>query len=852
MPSPATLFQRNKQLYVEEEKKLVQIISDSSFLHVFQDWLQRSIAQLDAQHERCEQQLSELQQNVVVEEGKFWRSKTIIEHCNLHLTERRLVNKNECLENHEKLPELIEFVSCLQQLKALSFFSSKQRQFIEQVEEELHNIVLSPREWSFITNALTTKLKENENTRKVFGDLTSFQNTIEDLVPDVQQCEQLLQASIENGEMKLAEDVSRRQLEIYEHILKLITDQYPLISHYFTEASNGERNRRWSIFRMVDKDITVVIDEKHRQIEACDEDLLKIRDQVQNYSKDDMEQRKRYERDREESNQFLQENKEKQQGVWNKVFEIFKELESCTTELSGLAEKRKKEVDRRLALEEREAGRRSGHDSFIQAAAMHAQKLQDTIDNAIAVRDFSQALNLFVLDGCDSIAAKYDKQQQSLSEMLRLIQQHHFHCFTDYYVAASRYLYRKERRIEQLEAELDQNDMQRELRSESLNPEAKRFAEANTTLALKRREVAQEIVHLRHKLEKVEKAINPTLRSLDFAGVAYTHPREIAFQMNLQRWSSIVDLRETVCPSIPPLERIRREELDTLRQLRAYVEKDASTSPSRPLTAGDESGEKDRRAAPLTTSSPSSSITTTNTVGRKKNENEKGGGGGETVAAAATEEYDWTSMPIKTNLTAEGGGVGWGWGLMAPLRKPSNALPTNTGSDPSHRSGSKESSGGRGSRAGDGGGRGRRRLPLQHQGAPQSALAKRVQVLMEKTLAGDENGKGEREEGGTGSSSHLRASSNGTASMAAASTPAGSRRKVSAPPSLPTRMEGATFRALYPYKARAPDELSFDIHSKIVCISRATEEGWFKGVCQQRTGLFPINYVEPCVEELEP
>lgn len=847
MPSPASLFQRNKQLYVEEEKKLVHIISDSSFLHVFQDWLQRSIAQLDAQHERCEQQLSELQQNVVVEEGKFWRSKTIIEHCNLHLTERRLVNKNECLEKHEKLPELIEFVSCLQQLKALSFFSSKQRQFIEQVEEELHNIVLSPREWSFITNALVTKLKENENTRKVFGDLTSFQNTIEDLAPDVQQCEQLLQASIENGEMKLAEDVSRRQLEIYEHILKLITDQYPLISHYFTEASNGERNRRWSIFRMVDKDITVVIDEKHRQIEACEEDLLKIRDQVQNYSKDDMEQRKRYERDREESNQFLQENKEKQQGVWNKVFEIFKELEVCTTELSVLAGKRKKEVDRRLALEEREAGRRSGHDSFIQAAAMHAQKLQDTIENAVAVKDFSQALNLFVLDGCDSIAAKYDKQQQSLSEMLRLIQQHHFHCFTDYYVAASRYLYRKERRIEQLEVELDQNDMQRELCSESLNPEAKRYAESNTTLALKRREVAQEIVHLRHKLEKVEKAINPTLRSLDFAGVVYTHPREIAFQMNLQRWSSMVDLREMVCPSIPPLERIRREELDTLRQLRAYVERDASAGPSLPLTGGDDSGGRDRRAAPMTTSASPSSITS---AAASKNAKGKGEGDGTTIAAAPTEEYDWTSMPIKTHPTEEG--AGWGWGMMAPFRKPSDVLPTSGSSGPSSRSGSKEGNGGgRGSRVGDGGGRGRRRLPLQHQGAPQSALAKRVQALMEKKFTLDENGKEEGGDGGSSSSSPIRASSNMNSPTAVTSTPAESRKKVPPPPPLPTRMEGATFRALYPYKARAPDELSFDIHSKIVCISRATEEGWFKGVCQQRTGLFPINYVEPFRDELE-
>ena len=43
------------------------------------------------------------------------------------------------------------------------------------------------------------------------------------------------------------------------------------------------------------------------------------------------------------------------------------------------------EVRRRL--EEREAGRRSGHEAFIRVTAEHAQLLQDTIDNAITAKD---------------------------------------------------------------------------------------------------------------------------------------------------------------------------------------------------------------------------------------------------------------------------------------------------------------------------------------------------------------------------------------------------------------------------------------------------------------------------------
>ena len=56
-----------------------------------------------------------------------------------------------------------------------------------------------------------------------------------------------------------------------------------------------------------------------------------------------------------------------------------------------------------------------------------------------------------MLDGCENIAQKYDKQQNALSEMLQLVQQHHFRRFSDYYIAASRFLYRKERKLNQLE-----------------------------------------------------------------------------------------------------------------------------------------------------------------------------------------------------------------------------------------------------------------------------------------------------------------------------------------------------------------------------------------------------------------
>lgn len=783
MTATLSLFERNKRIYLDEESKLQSIVCSDQFLCTFQSWLDQSISQLDFQYERCEQQLSELQQHVTVAKGAFWNSKAVIEHCNLHMAERRLVRRGKELDGdeHAELPAVIQLVSTLQQTKSHSFITPKQRRFIEECEAELKSVVFEPRDLVFITNALQTKLIDDGNARGVFGDLTAFQNTIEELSPDIDQCEQLLEASIANGEMGLAEDISKRQLDVFEHILRLITDQYPVISNYYSESRNSDRRRRWAVFRMADRDITAVIESKHRQIEACEEDMLKIREQMANYNADDAQQRKRYEADRTESDDFLQQNKEKQQSVWNRIFAIFQELQTCSSELTTLAQQRRKEVERRLQMEEREAGRRSGHESFLQAAAEHAQKLQDTIDNAAAARDVAAALNDFVLDGCDNIAAKYDKQQNALGEMLRLVQQHHFKRFSDYYIAASRYLYRKERRLEQMDEETRANNMHRELLADTLDPRAKDYAEANQRLSLQRHEVAQEVMHIRHKLERAERAVTPTLRSLDFSGIAYVHPRVIVEKMNLSRWSTMLDYRTLINPETDGTAAVLREAA-AIDELRGELDTQKLATRAQ------------HRQQQLLRSAGHGGTTTTPPATAHGSAFTSGGAAGikSTVTGTASSKAAPSGFVERVYAMVQQDSARAGKGAT-----PATAKATAPGVSASPATG------------------------LHAARLPTSGLTA--------------SGGGATE--GSGAVVVINA---------AAAASAGSAAAPAAPP--PTHMEGATFQAIFNYRARAPDELTFEAGQQIICISRAPEEGWFRGVCNQRTGLFPINYVEPVRE----
>ena len=72
------------------------------------------------------------------------------------------------------------------------------------------------------------------------------------------------------------------------------------------------------------------------------------------------------------------------------------------------------------------------------------------------------------------------------------------------------------------------------------------------------------------------------------------------------------------------------------------------------------------------------------------------------------------------------------------------------------------------------------------------------------------------------------------------------------PPShLPHDVEGmGSVLALYSYKADNADELTFYKGSVITVLSKDADEGWWHGELDNKTGLFPSNYVQTLDDQL--
>lgn len=64
--------------------------------------------------------------------------------------------------------------------------------------------------------------------------------------------------------------------------------------------------------------------------------------------------------------------------------------------------------------------------------------------------------------------------------------------------------------------------------------------------------------------------------------------------------------------------------------------------------------------------------------------------------------------------------------------------------------------------------------------------------------------------------------------------------------SLIDRIWFALVVAIYDYYADKDDELSFQ-ESSVLYVLKKNDDGWWEGVMDGVTGLFPGNYVEPCV-----
>jgi len=717
-----------KAAFFTQEEKLHTISSSTDFSTEFEKWRTGTVSKFQAEYSECQRQLELLEKQAAVEAGGYWNSRMVAKHCNLMLDERRLIKKDQSSlpSDRPSWSDVVKLTSTLNNLKTKGFISKKQIKFIEQVEMQLKNCFFEGRELRRITEALATKLSEEIEQQTMTADLTKHEHVIADLLPDLENCENLLEAAQLNGDMALAEEIAYNQIALHQRLLGIVQEQYPIIRKRQEDSKEFKRRRRWAIFRMANRDVASVVELKFRQIEACEEDTQKIKFQIENYSQDDVQQRRRFDIDRAESDKFLMENEKKQQQAWQRIEQLQQELRAQQEELGRLAAARKKEIERRVVLTEKEEGRRQGHGAFLAASRGYLDNLEATIENAERAKDIAKAINDFILDGCDNVALKFDRTESMLKDMAARVNRQYLKQFTDYYLAVGRLMYKKEKKRGQITASIEDAHIKLEMSVEVIDPQAKRYAQQKKGLTEERRILDAEIEQLQSRLRTSSKDFEPVATGLQELQIPFVHPRDILEKSSMDRHAKLLDFRDMAN-----------------------------------LTESKVQNQVDSEAA---------------------------------MVAAEKEAHR-----VKVRATQRS-------------QKQRGLQPRPPGGPP----GTDKS------------------FPNKYQ----AAAYQRYQHMVDGVLNAGQEAEG------------VVAAPAAPAGAAAVTSQTADKQGPNVTP-LPKRLEGKMVVSLYAYKARETDELNFSKGDRIVVINEGGEEGWYYGICNQKTGLFPANYVTLAPEEAE-
>jgi len=453
------------------------------------------------------------------------------------------------------------------------------------------------------------------------------------------------------------------------------------------------------------------------------------------------------ETDRIESNKFLANNVAQQKAIFIKVDKLREQMLEYEAALKVLQVERSKEVDRVLKKEEEFADFKAMVQGFMAGADKYMERLHTTLENTRLTRDLCGMLQEFMLSGCSTMEAKFHKADALPAEMVQKVDKQYLKHVTGYILNVGRLHHKKQSKIKELSAEIENAQVRLEFCVDSLDPLAKRHAQQRDGLMKEKATLDREAAVLVAKLENTRKTWEGVSKRLKAAGVPFADPEAILEQSQYIQQKRLLDMRDMLNITVDKIGTTLDRESTSIQRDREMLRlKMMETHKAKKASIGLKAPRPPQSAVQQAHSKAHSRYT-------------------QIVTEMKLEEISEHSKAVQKRTTEQ---------------KDEN------------------------------GGRSIQEMVLSTR--PQSAPTQ-----------------------------HTR------------TTPTSAQRPNSAAPTSyePSAMLGKTLLARFTYKARSADELSFVKGDLILCLSQSQEEGWYVGSCNQRSGLFPCNYVNVVSEEDE-
>jgi hypothetical protein len=405
---------------------------------------------------------------------------------------------------------------------------------LEKVEEELRRSQLDATELAQVPVAILKNLEECMNVTVVQSALMGNEEQIRQQLASIDKAKDIRNVALSDGEMAIAEEQFYIKAQLLERLVELVRDKFRIIGQ--TEDENRMFAKIQDVQKKAFQETSAMKDAKRRLKQRCEEDLKHLHDAIQKADLEDAEAMKRFMAQKDKSEKFIRENLEKQDESWRKIQTEERNLQKLGTE-------RFEEVKRRIEENDREEKRKVEYQQFLDVVSQHKKLLELSVYNCdLAIRCIG-IIEELVAEGCAAIRARYDKTNQELADLRLQVHQEYLDAFRRLYKTLGQLVYKKEKRLEDIDRNIRTTHIQLEFAIETFDPNAKKHSDSKKDQYKLRSQVEEELEMLKDKMAHALEQFGPTEDALTQAGIDFTHPAEELEDSNVTRRSKMVEYR---------------------------------------------------------------------------------------------------------------------------------------------------------------------------------------------------------------------------------------------------------------------------------------------------------------------
>ena len=244
-------------------------------------------------------------------------------------------------------------------------------------------------------------------------------------------------------------------------------------------------------------------------------------------------------------------------------------MSTTTQHYNTTGTERFEEVKRRIEENDREEKRKVEYQQFLDVVSQHKKLLELTVYNCDLAIRATGIIEELVAEGCAAIKARYDKTNQELTDLRLQIHQEHLEAFRRLYKTLGQLVYKKEKKLEDIDRSIRATHIQLEFAIETFDPNAKKHSDSKKELYKLRNQIEEELEMLKDKMASALALFAPSEDALIKAGIDFVHPAEELEDANLTRRSKMVEYRAHLSKQEEVKISAEREELKRAKAIQS-------------------------------------------------------------------------------------------------------------------------------------------------------------------------------------------------------------------------------------------------------------------------------------------